>query len=272
MFSKIFLLILLFVPQSLFAHVDAMASLILQAYARHEPIPTLSHQYAIDMSSAYLVQAAVVKERSKKDKIAGFKAGLTSQDAQSYFKINRPIFGVLFESGDFSEKTDIALFKFHHLMVETELGFITKKPIRKIVQSVDELKSYIGQIVPVVELPEVGFSKDPIAAADLIAGNTGRGGYIINKKINWIDQNVNLITASLLHNGRIINQGQGVDALGDQWEALRWLVNQVIAQGWKIEKGHLLITGALGEMLPAQIGTYQAKFNNTAVLDFKFTE
>lgn len=248
------------------------ADKLLEAHKKGEPLPNLSHAMTVGIASAYQIQSAYVKGRLVQDKISGFKAGLTSADTQAHFGINRPIFGVLFKSGDFSKHLTISLEKFQYLMVETELGYITKQPITQTVNSIEELKSYIDQIVPVIELPDVGFAQQPINAIDLVAANTGSTGYIMNKQINWNGQNVNSYTVSLYHNGELINQGQGVDAFGDQWEALRWLVNQVIANGWTIEKGHLLITGALGEMVPAQPGDYRAQFNDGATIKFTITK
>ncbi len=253
------------------AQIDVLSKRLLEAYEKGEPIPNLSRDYTIDMSSAYQIQAAFVKARLVKDKVAGFKAGLTNSEAQAHFGITRPIFGVLFKSGNFSNKPVISLAKYNFMMVETEIGFITKKPIKQNVNSIAELKSYIGQVVPVIELPDVGFALQPITAPDLVAGNTGSKAYIIHDEINWYAEDINSLTVSLLHDGKIVNQGQGEDAMGDQWEALRWLVNQVLAHGWIIEKDNLLITGALGEMVEAKPGVYRAQFNDVDMIEFKFS-
>jgi 2-keto-4-pentenoate hydratase len=52
--------------------------------------------------------------------------------------------------------------------------------------------------------------------------------------------------------------------MGDQWEALRWLVNTVLAEGYAIEPGQLLMTGALGGAHPASPGRYRAEFGGPA--------
>lgn len=243
-------------------------SLLQMAAKSNQPIPNLSKLDKFNIAAAYEVQSAYVKSRMEKDGIAGFKAGLTSEDAQHSFGINRPIFGVLFANGDFTHKKEISLKKTHLLMVETEIGFITNKQIKNTVNSIDELKTYIDHIVPVIEFPDVGFESKSFNAVDLVAGNTGSYGFIVHTGMNWRNEDVNSITVSLFHNDNIVNQGRSIDAMGDQWEALRWLVNQVIAHGWTIEKGHLLITGALGNILDAQPGTYKARFNNHAEIEF----
>ncbi len=243
---------------------------MIKAHANHERLPNLSREANLDMANAYEIQAAFVKERLLQDKIAGFKAGLTNPETQTFYGIKRPIFGVLFKNGDLSSRKNISLSQYHYLMVETELGFITKKPIRHTVNSASELKAYIGQVVPVIELPDVGFEHKHLTAADLVAANTASTAYILNPAINWFGEDINAITVSLMHNGMIVNQGQGIDAMGDQWEALRWLVNQVLAHGWTIEEGNLLITGALGGMVAAKPGTYRAQFNNGASIEVNF--
>ncbi|MGE3318616.1 MAG: 2-keto-4-pentenoate hydratase [Candidatus Berkiella sp.] len=256
---------------SVWGQADVLARRLLEAHEKGQPIPTFSHETNLDMSSAYAVQTAYIKSRLAHDRVAGFKAGLTCLDAQNHMGVNRALFGVLLKSGDLSDCLTVSLQKFGQLIVETELGFITKKPIRRSVSSIAELQSYIGQIVPVVELPDMGFDKSPIHVTDLVAANAVAAAFIYSKEINWLGQDVNLITVSLSHNGKIVNQGQGEEAFGDQWEALRWLVNQVIANGWSIEKGSLLITGALGGMVTAEPGIYRAQFNNEAIITFEVT-
>jgi len=249
---------------------DDLANRLFKAYTAGEPIPNLSKEMASDLASAYKVQNAYVKKRLANDKIAGFKAGLTTADSQKQFGINRPILGVLFKSGDLSRDRTFSLKDFNRLMIETEIGFVTKKPILKTVQSVEELKSYIAEIVPVIELPDLGFVNEKVDTRDLIAANAVSAAYVrIDRPIKGLDENINKVAVSLLHNGIIVNQGQRSDAMGDQWEALRWLVNQVLAHGWKIEKDALFITGALGEVIPAKPGVYRAQYNDRIAFEFK---
>lgn len=254
------------------SNIDVMSQEVYQAYQQKKPMPNLSKKYELDMSLAYQLQRSYVRSRLQSEHIAGFKAGLTSDEAQTNFHINRPIIGVLFKEGQKKDKSELALNDYRGLMIEAELGFIFDKRLSKKVNSVDELKSYIQKIVPVLELPEVSFESTLTEAVDLVAINTGAAYFIPSDSINWLGQDINDITVTLSHDGRIILQGQGRDALGDQWEALRWLVNQVIAHGWVIEKGHLLITGALGGMVDVQPGHYKALYNNETTVSFTVNE
>lgn len=265
---KSFLVICLGYCVSVWGETEVLAKRLFDAHEKGLAIPTLSQEVTLDMAAAYAVQTAYIRTCLTKDKIAGFKAGLTSQDAQAHVGINRAMVGVLLKSGDLSNQSSIPLKKFKQLIVETELGFITNRSIKRPITTIAELQSYIEKIVPVIELADVGFDKSPVLATDLVAANAAAAAYIYRKDLNWYGQDVNSITVSLSRNGKILNQGHGDDAFGDQWEALRWLVNQVIANGWSIEKGSLLITGALGGMVPGVPGHYRAQFNDEAILAF----
>ena len=72
--------------------------------------------------------------------------------------------------------------------------------------------------------------------------------------------------------GDLLLKGDSSDAMGDQWQALLWLVNQTVANGWEIEPGQLLITGAIGKMLPASIGFYQVSYGALGHIDFYVEE
>jgi 2-keto-4-pentenoate hydratase len=53
-----------------------------------------------------------------------------------------------------------------------------------------------------------------------------------------------------------------------QWQALAWLVNRVLEQGYELEPGHLLMTGSIGNMHPAKPGKYVADFAALGQLTF----
>jgi len=59
----------------------------------------------------------------------------------------------------------------------------------------------------------------------------------------------------MTQDGFTVNQGKAKDAMGDQWEALLWLVNGAIEQGCLIEQGHIMITGAVGHIVPGKLAS-----------------
>lgn len=93
-------------------------------------------------------------------------------------------------------------------------------------------------------------------------------GFIVGSKREVDRLDVNSLRVVLKRDAEIVNRDQGKDALGGQWQAALWLVNTMVKQGWKIEAGHILLTGALGRMVPGKPGKYIADYGNFGSISF----
>ncbi|WP_223669944.1 2-keto-4-pentenoate hydratase [Kangiella shandongensis] len=220
-----------------------------------------------NFSQAYSLQKISVLQHSMKDPIVGFKAGLTSEKGQEAFNTDQPLVGALFYSGLSRDRAAYALNNYHDLRLEVELGFVLSKPITRPITE-DQLPHYIKAMIPVVELPNLRFArKEEMTALTLVTSNVGSNQFIIGRAFPFDPSRINQAEATLVKNGKELTRGQATDAMGDQKEALVWMINRLIAVGYRLEANHLLITGALGTMLPAQRGQYEARFNLNAESD-----
>ena len=215
-----------------------------------------------DENSAYKVQAEFVKLVSQSDPIAGYKAGLTSTAGQKKFSVSQALSGVLFSSGNIENPMEIRMRDAGKLMIETEIGFILAAPISKPLESIEALQAKVESVVGVIEFPDIGFAEPAkISGLDLISANVASHQYLIGEPIALSQiKALDSIKAQLLFQNEVAINGQASDALGSQWQALLWLVNQIVNQGYQLSSGELLITGALGKMIPAKPGDYQANF------------
>jgi 2-keto-4-pentenoate hydratase len=222
------------------------------------------------VDSAYQEQQASIKLQLVDDKLAGFKAGLTSKAGQKKFNVSEPLHGALFESGRISAGTAISLSHYQKLMLELELGFVLNTQVSEPITSIEALKTKVAYIAPVIELPDLRFTDlARVTGLDLIKANVAANGFIMGTAIkNWQSLDINQLTANLYADSQLVVQGQGKDASGDQWHALLWLINQRVKLGDKIMPGQLLITGAMGKMIPAKIAQYKAEFGPLGVLEF----
>ncbi len=252
-------------------NVSNLADLLIKTQKENQLIPVLSDQYPeLDVETAYLVQRAYVKRRLSDDQIAGFKAGLTSEESQKKFGVTFPVSGVLFASGKKLDSPVINKSMFKILMIETEIGFLVGKPIKHPLKDVSELRSSIKAVMPVIELPDIGFTDlKNLKAVDIIASNVSSSQFIVGTEKDAKSLDLDNITVTLSLNGQIVNQGKGSDTLGDQWNAALWLVNVITKQGWTIEPGYILITGVLGKMIPGKEGKYITDFGSLGRISFE---
>jgi 2-keto-4-pentenoate hydratase len=251
--------------------VSQLAEILIKANNEGQEIPVLSIQYPdLDVKTAYMVQNAYVEQRLAKNKIAGFKAGLTAEVSWKRFGLKGPVAGVLFASGKRKNNSIIDKTAFKTLMMEIEIGFVIGKSIHHPLKDTSELKDHTWEVVPVVELPELGFTDmQKLKGPDIIAANIGAAQFIVGEKQKINNLDLDALQVTLRKDGEVINRGKGTDALAGQWEAALWLVNTMVKQGWKIEPGHIIITGALGRMVPGRPGNYTADYESLGTITFK---
>ncbi|HET7289023.1 MAG TPA: fumarylacetoacetate hydrolase family protein, partial [Thermodesulfobacteriota bacterium] len=254
------ILALLFVSVTA-AAVKKEAEVIFEAEREKEPIPLLTENYpGLTLERAYEIQSEYVILKLGGDTIAGYKAGLTSKGAQAKFGVSTPVSGVLFSSGKHVSPASIDGSKYRSPVIETEIGFVVGKPIREKIADTGQLLEHIGAVLPVVEIPETGFADmEKIKAEDIIATNVGSSIFIagVEEPLGAVDPDD--ITVALVSGDKTLNRGVGPDAMGDQLQALRWLVNSVVEHGRTIDTGSILITGSLGKVVPASLGRYEAR-------------
>ncbi len=250
------------------SNIEEVAQSLYDAFeAGTDATPPASEDTDFDLGAAYAVQRAYVQSRLKSNTIAGFKGGATAEAAQKMFGLSHPFTGVLLTCGAVENSSTIARSEFRSLLLETEVGFRFRRTIDK---SVDlaALKSCVSEYVPVVELADTGlYGSAKAAGVDLIAANGASAGYLTGETPEEV-VDINEINVAFSHEGETLHEGRAGDVLGDQWQALLWLVNEVVAQGYTVDEGHLLITGAIGAPHAGQPGEYVADYGDFGRLTF----
>ncbi|HKQ33186.1 MAG TPA: hypothetical protein VJV40_08275, partial [Thermodesulfobacteriota bacterium] len=173
------MLALLFVSVTA-AAAENEAGNMFEAEREKEPIPLLTESYpGLTLEQAYEIQSEYVILKLGGDKIAGYKAGLTSKGAQAKFGVSTPVSGVLFSSGKYAGHASIDGSKYRSPVIETELGYVVGKPISVKIMDAALLMEHIGAILPVVEIPETGFTDmKKLKAEDIVAANVGSAVFI----------------------------------------------------------------------------------------------
>ncbi len=250
---------------------DQIVEAIVDARLATKPFPLPGSQIdGLSPDKAYQLQKKLAEVMAQKGhKVSGFKGGLTSAPAQKKFGVEHPLMGPLFANGLYEPGTMVETTSFIRPFIETEVGYVVGKKIDQPMESADSLKSHIQAVAPVIELPDLRFAElKGLTAADLVVDAVASAGYLVGRSRKPEDVSLDDVTVTLQRDGETVNEGRAKDALGGQWEALAWLVNEAVDRGWTIEPGHILITGALGKMIPAKPGSYVADFGELGKISF----
>lgn len=252
-------------------HTD-LANKIVNARTAVTPMPLLSvaHPDAI-LADGYTIQALVVKQLLNGAKPAGFKAAIVAAPGQKAMGVDGPLAGVIPAGGVLCacEAVTIDLGEDPARHIETEVGYIIGTAITDPVGDVVTLQKHIKSVLAMIEVPggPVEATKAP-NAADLAAWNINAKLFIAGdyKSPEKIDEDA--VTVALTRDGQTVNTGKGADAAGGQWETLRKTINTLVGLGYTIEPDQFISNGALGKIIKAEPGTYEADFGPLGVVVF----
>lgn len=240
----------------------AAALAIYKSFQAGQALPLASRMIpGLTLARAYGVQAALLAIfRSHQDQVAGFKAGLTSKAVQQRFGAKGPAFGVLMASMRRYGVVNRAAY--HRLMLEVEIGYLLGKPINQAVTH-HTVQGYVLGIAPAVELPDLAFADlKALTLPDIVAANVTCRGFLLGKMARLDQVDPNAVRGQLWRSGKALGPAvSGRAALGDQWEALAWTVNQALALYGPLGEGSVIITGSLGLMFPGEPGSYRAVYS-----------
>ncbi len=239
------------------------ADSLLEAHASGTHLPMVSVEVpAMSAEEAYAIQRDYVQGRLRNDRIAGFKGASMSSAS--------PLSGVLFESGARTQNATIGRSAFIAPMIETELGILIGKRITEPIPTESRLRDAISGFMPVIELPDAALADMASAQpVDIIAANTLSTQYIKGSAVPRSTIDPNEIQVALLRDGMPVGRGAATDSMGDQWTAALWLVNEIVGRGYEIKVGQILLTGALGNIIPGQPGTYVADYGDLGRITFR---
>ncbi len=252
-----------------------LADHLVVAKSKGKELPLLSKQYPqMSLTQAYDIQGGFVRRTIGflPRTVGGYKGGLTSESSWRKFAVESPVTGVLPAQGQLGNGAKISLDSFINPMIEVELAFVFSKRINSEITSVEQLKDKVAFVAPALELPDLAFSDlDNLTGKDLIAANVAASRYMVGTKVdNWQKVNLDGLNVTLTHQGQVVSRGEGSDAMGSQWQAALWLVNELVRQHKVIRPGDVLLTGSLGTMVQAEAGDYQADFGELGTLRVTF--
>ncbi len=252
-------------------HTD-FASKIVAAYTAVAPMPLLSAAHPdATLADGYAIQALVVKQLLNGAKPAGFKAAIVAVPGQKAMGVDGPLAGVIPAGGVLCacEAVTIDLGEDPARHIETEVGYLIGTAISAPIADVATLQKHIKSVLAMIEVPggPVESTKPP-TAADLAAWNINAKLFIAGdyKSPEKIDEDA--VAINLTRDGEAVNTGKGSDAAGGQWETLRKTINTLVGLGYTIDPDQYISNGALGKIIKAEPGTYEADFGPLGVVVF----
>lgn len=227
----------------------------------------------ISMDEAYALQHELVgklRDHGGWGEIYGYKAALTALPAQQAMGITEPIIGVLFERAVFPADGATTIKTDRPVLLETEVGFTLSKSITEPVTEHNVLDA-VAYCSGLIELASPNLQQRP-TSVDLISNNSASYGCVVgvsNKHPTDIDLDAVPVTLTRLASAdEVLHTAAAGSVMAGQVDALIWLINSTLAQGYALRPGHVLMTGSIGSMHAGKAGKYRADFGALGDLTF----
>ena len=230
------------------------AATLWSARASRAAIPPLRTWLAGDaLADAYAIQSLnSERKRASGARRIGRKIGLTSLAVQKQLGVDQPDFGVLFDDMFYSGPTaTVPTASLLQPKIEGEIAFVVAADITEAGLSRSELRRRAGDAVAAFEIVDSAIADWKITLADTVADNASCGAIVTGTERRPLASfDARLAGMVMTEDGAIVSLGVGAASLGDPLAAFAWLADLAVRQGDPIRAGEIVLTGALGPMVP----------------------
>jgi len=209
-----------------------------------------------DVDLAYAVQRRLTDERlAAGARVTGRKIGLTSPAVQRQLGVDRPDFGVLFADMDVSALEAVPSGRLLQPKAEAEVAFVLGADLDDEHLDISAVRAAVDHAVAALEIVDSRIAGWDITIVDTVADNASSGLYVLgDRRVRLDDFEPVDVSMRLSTDGELASEGTGAACLGDPLRALLWLARTARDHGDPLRAGQVILSGALGPMVPALPG------------------
>jgi 2-oxopent-4-enoate/cis-2-oxohex-4-enoate hydratase len=189
--------------------------------------------------------------------IIGRKIGVTSLAVQTMLGVHEPDFGFLTDAMRYQSGDTVSLAKARLIQprAEGEIAFRLKRDLMGPNVTRDQVLEATECVAPCFEIVDSRIADWKIRIQDTVADNASCGIFVLGDR--WTDpagMALEEVRMEMFHNGKPAGSGAGSAVQGHPAEAVAWLVNTLGRFGVVLQKGQIVLSGALAPLVPVSPG------------------
>lgn len=249
------------------------AEAILRAEQNAAAMPALSTRYPdLGLTEAYRIQNELNALRHRQGgAFAGYKIGLTWRTTQIACGLDGPIHGHILADAVHKSGARLPASRYVAPHIEVELAFVMGRDVDAPLETPQAALEATEYLVPALELVDFHMAA-PRSVADTVADNSASAGIVLSeRRFSPRDIDTRWTGATLARNGLVEETGLSAIGMGDPAVCVAWLANTLLKRGERLNRGDIVMSGALTRALPAKAGdAFEADFGPYGTLDVSF--
>jgi len=218
--------------------------------------PLTSRGFEISIEDAYHIQQRVLARRIEKgERVIGKKIGVTSKAVMNMLSVHQPDFGYLLDGMVYNEGESIPMATLIQPKAEGEIAFLLNKDLMGPGLTAADVLAATEGVMACFEIVDSRIQDWKIKIQDTVADNASCGVFVLGDKlVDPKSVDLSLCGMVLEKNGEIVVTGAGAATMASPVNAMVWLANTLGRLGIPLNAGDVVLSGALGAMVPVKAG------------------
>ncbi len=223
---------------------------------------------ADDVEAGYAVQNVNTEHwLAQGRRLVGRKIGLTSPAVQKQLGVMQPDYGMLFEDMAFADGEPVPVRDMMQPRVEAEIAFVLGRDLDEVVTPAEVMRA-IEYAVAAIEIVDSAVADWDIRFVDTVADNASSGRYVLGSTPRKLGDFDPVLCGMVMERaGEPVATGVGAACLGSPITAATWLAKKMRTVGRPLRAGDLVLSGALGSLVPVSAGdVVEARINGVGTV------
>lgn len=224
---------------------------------------------------AYAVQEINTQRKLQAGgRLVGRKIGLTAKAVQKQLGVDQPDYGMLFADMAIADGEPVRWSTLMQPKVEAEVALVMAHDLLEPGITMAQMLRGVAFALPAIEIVGSRIAEWNIRFVDTVADNASSASFVLgNTPVRLDGLDLRLAGMVMERKGEQVSLGAGAACLGHPLNAALWLANKMAALGRGLKAGDVVLTGALGPMVPVKPGdVFEARIQGLGSVRAVFEE